>query len=54
MPIADNPKLLAKLAVFYSDLLKSKDNKIEISKIRHSSPKIHDIASIIRTSLEIS
>jgi len=45
---------LAKLAVFYSDPLKSTDVKKEISRIRNSSPEIEDIASIIKTSLELS
>ena len=53
MPIADKPELLARLAIENADPLKSKEIKKEISKIRNSLPKIHDIASIIRTSLEI-
>jgi len=53
MPIADKPELLARLAIEKADPLKSKEIKKEISKIRNSSSNMHDIASIIRTSLEI-
>jgi len=48
-----NPNCWLDLAIENTDPLKSKEIKKEISKIRNSSPKIHDIASIIRTSLEM-
>jgi hypothetical protein len=54
MPIADTPETLAQLVLSFMDKNASQQIRKEISKIKYSSPKTFEIATLIRTALTLS